>query len=354
MRRQFNTREDERSIPSNNGGYNNGYPPYNQQYPSDYSQQGYYQQPNVYQNSYEGYQQPPQKPKKPFYKKWWFWLLIVLGIIIFLIVCLEVANSPSKGEQHHNKSVEYYAFPYYASTKPHIIISNKKDITNDYQQKRFYQLGYQVIQQKSKVKNLNSYSPKGIYVKKKKFKHTYLIVLILKKDQTEYETNMILDIQDSDMRNKFNYKVSYYVTDFDSSKRADNLLRKKSSEDNSSKSNDSAGEGDQSSNQKSSIPIEYSNALSDAENYSSTLHMSKQAIYDQLTSQDGNKFPAAAAQYAIDNLKADYNANALASAKDYQRYAKLSNEEVKEQLVSPDGGKFTPEQADYAMQHLND
>ena len=82
--------------------------------------------------------------------------------------------------------------------------------------------------------------------------------------------------------------------------------------------------------------------------------MSKQAIYDQLTSQDGNKFPAAAAQYAIDNLKADYNANALASAKDYQRYAKLSNEEVKEQLVSPDGGKFTPEQADYAMQHLND
>lgn len=94
MRRQFNTREDERPIPSSNGEYNNSVPPYNQQYPNGYNQQGYYQPPNEYRNSYEGYQQPPQKPKKPFYKKWWFWLLIALGIFI-LFIAIGVAGSYS-------------------------------------------------------------------------------------------------------------------------------------------------------------------------------------------------------------------------------------------------------------------
>src|SRR5665648_750188 len=47
---------------------------------------------------------------------------------------------------------------------------------------------------------------------------------------------------------------------------------------------------------------EYTNALKKAEIYSETMHMSKQGIYDQLTSDYGEKFPADAAQYAFDNL----------------------------------------------------
>ena len=39
--------------------------------------------------------------------------------------------------------------------------------------------------------------------------------------------------------------------------------------------------------------------------------MSKQGIYDRLTSDAGEKFPEDAAQYAIDNLKVDYKKNAL-------------------------------------------
>ena len=48
---------------------------------------------------------------------------------------------------------------------------------------------------------------------------------------------------------------------------------------------------------------EFTKALKKAEIYSKTLNMSKQAIYDQLTSSYGEKFTAEEAQYAIDNLE---------------------------------------------------
>jgi hypothetical protein len=80
--------------------------------------------------------------------------------------------------------------------------------------------------------------------------------------------------------------------------------------------------------------------------------MSKQGIYNQLTSQYGEKYSAEAAQYAVDNLKADYNANALEKAKSYQKNMAMSPEAIRQQLTSANGEKFTPEEADYAIQHL--
>ena len=62
---------------------------------------------------------------------------------------------------------------------------------------------------------------------------------------------------------------------------------------------------------ESNIPTEYKSALKKAESYSNMMHMSKQGIYDQLTSEYGEKFSPEAAQYAIDNMQADWNANAL-------------------------------------------
>ena len=100
--------------------------------------------------------------------------------------------------------------------------------------------------------------------------------------------------------------------------------------------------------------MEYRNALRSAENYSSIMHMSKKGIYDQLTSEYGDRFPADAAQYAVDNLKADYNANALAKAKDYQEMMSMSTQAIYDQLTSEYGEQFTPEQAQYAIDHLND
>lgn len=102
------------------------------------------------------------------------------------------------------------------------------------------------------------------------------------------------------------------------------------------------------------VPAEYKSALSQANTYASTMHLSKQGVYDQLVSEYGGKFSAEAAQYAIDNVKADWNANALAQGKTYQNDMHLSPAAVHDQLVSSYGGKFTAAEADYAVAHLND
>ena len=105
---------------------------------------------------------------------------------------------------------------------------------------------------------------------------------------------------------------------------------------------------------KSNIPAEYASALNQAGSYANTMHMSKQGVYDQLVSEFGGKFSAKAAQYAIDNVKSDWNANALAKAKDYQTQQSLSPSAIHDQLTSAAGEKFTTAEADYALAHLND
>ncbi len=100
--------------------------------------------------------------------------------------------------------------------------------------------------------------------------------------------------------------------------------------------------------------MEYQNALKKAESYSKLMHMSKQRIYDQLTSEYGEKFPADAAQYAVDNLKADYKANALEKAKSYQQTMNMSKSAIYDQLVSKYGEQFTAKEAQYAIDHLDD
>jgi hypothetical protein len=102
------------------------------------------------------------------------------------------------------------------------------------------------------------------------------------------------------------------------------------------------------------VPVEYKSALKQAGSYAKTMHMSKQGVYDQLVSEYGGKFSAEAAQYAIDNVVADWNANAVAQAKNYQDVMSLSPSAIYDQLTSQYGAKFTQEEADYAIQHLND
>lgn len=102
------------------------------------------------------------------------------------------------------------------------------------------------------------------------------------------------------------------------------------------------------------VPAEYKSALNQAGSYANTMHMSKQGVYDQLVSQYGGQFSAPAAQYAIDNVKADWNANALAKAKDYQKTMSMSPAAIHDQLTSAAGEKFTASEADYAIAHLND
>lgn len=101
-----------------------------------------------------------------------------------------------------------------------------------------------------------------------------------------------------------------------------------------------------------SVPKEYQSALSQANMYSDMLSMSKTGIYDQLTSDVAGKFTPEAAQYAVDNVDADFNANALKKAQMYQDDMSLSPDAVHDQLTSEFGEKFTPAEADYAIQNL--
>lgn len=105
---------------------------------------------------------------------------------------------------------------------------------------------------------------------------------------------------------------------------------------------------------EANISSEYLAALNQAESYSESMHMSKQGIYDQLISEYGGKFDANAAQYAIDNVDADWNENALETAKSYRESMSMSSSEIHDQLTSDYGEKFTEEQADYAIKHLDD
>lgn len=125
-----------------------------------------------------------------------------------------------------------------------------------------------------------------------------------------------------------------------------------SSKKGSAKSSQSRAVSTQKKETAPSVPTEYRSALTKAKQYSSMMHMSKQGIYDQLTSEYGEKFSAEAAQYAIDHLKVDYNQNALAKAKDYQSQMNMSPEAIRSQLTSSSGEKFTQSEADYAVNHL--
>lgn len=97
--------------------------------------------------------------------------------------------------------------------------------------------------------------------------------------------------------------------------------------------------------------IEEKNALKKAETYSNSLHMSKQGIYNQLTSSVEG-FTKEAAQYAIDNIEADWNKNALEKAKTYQTSMSMSSKAIYNQLISSVEG-FTKSEAQYAIENLD-
>lgn len=100
------------------------------------------------------------------------------------------------------------------------------------------------------------------------------------------------------------------------------------------------------------VPKEFKNALDKGQMYSDMMDMSKAGVLQQLTSQYGEKFPDDAAQYAIDNINADWNENALNKAKTYYDTMSMSKDAVYTQLTSSYGEQFTAEEAQYAIDNL--
>ncbi|WP_315074756.1 Ltp family lipoprotein [uncultured Clostridium sp.] len=54
---------------------------------------------------------------------------------------------------------------------------------------------------------------------------------------------------------------------------------------------------------KDNVPKEYQSALKKADSYANIMNFSKKGLYQQLTSDAGEKFTEEEAQYAINNLE---------------------------------------------------
>ena len=95
------------------------------------------------------------------------------------------------------------------------------------------------------------------------------------------------------------------------------------------------------------VKAEYKEALKKAKDHPLVKKMSKQGMHNWLTSEP-NPFSPEAAQWAVDNMRADWKANALEKAKSCQG----TPEEIYLHLISDEVG-FTKKEADYAVSHLN-
>ncbi|WP_210142674.1 Ltp family lipoprotein [Staphylococcus sp. GDY8P42P] len=125
-------------------------------------------------------------------------------------------------------------------------------------------------------------------------------------------------------------------------------------ESNSLNNDNNDNESDSSSNDNNDdgVSREFKNALKSAQDYQEFMPMSKAGLYDQLTSSAGDQYPEDAAQYAIDNLDADYKENALKSAENYQEFMPMSDKELFDQLTSDAGDQYTQEEAQYAIDNI--
>lgn len=253
------------------------------------------------------YQQviPPQS--KPFYKKWWF---IAIAVFVGLVLIGSLTNPKGKNS---TKETESSTTSTTTESSSGITVPNVVGMRGDEARATLEALG--------KV---------GISFKDEAGKKMVL-------DVTNW--TVISQTPEAGATLSKDAKVTLFVHhDTDDAKPTDNPTIDAPSTTES---------------KKDDVPRDYHKALKSAENYSKTLHMSKQGIYDQLTSEFEG-FSPEAAQYAIDNIQADWNANALAKAKEYEKTLNMSDEAIRDQLVSEYGEKFTQEEADYAVAHLDD
>lgn len=80
---------------------------------------------------------------------------------------------------------------------------------------------------------------------------------------------------------------------------------------------------------------------------------SRASLTQQLTSSTGNQFTASQAAYAVANCGADWNAQAVDAAKGYiASGAGFSRQSMIQQLTSQYGNQFTPAEAEYAANQV--
>ena len=99
--------------------------------------------------------------------------------------------------------------------------------------------------------------------------------------------------------------------------------------------------------------VSQQNAYASAKSYLDFKGFSRAGIIEQLTSEYGEGFPPADAEFAIARLEAeggvDWNAEAAQAAQSYLEFKAFSRQGLIEQLTSEYGEGFTREQAEYGV-----
>lgn len=99
--------------------------------------------------------------------------------------------------------------------------------------------------------------------------------------------------------------------------------------------------------------VSQQNAYGSAQSYLEFKGFSRSGLIQQLSSEYGEGFPVADAEFAIARLEAeggvDWNAEAAESAKSYLEFKSFSRQGLLDQLTSEYGEGFTPEQAEYGV-----
>lgn len=270
------------------------------------------------------------KVKKPIFKKWWFWVIVGL----FIIIVIAAASGDTDEENAQSSSQPSAAVD--ANGKVIVITG---DEAGEYGKELTYNAGTEFEETIWAY-----YIPEGAYTVTNKGEYRNQLNVCNDETHTNEEgweetADANVYMLDPGQTESVEIKSGYHVE----VSKGSNFEFTAQSADVQPAPTEKAEE---------SVPTEYKSALKKAIQYGEIMHMSKAGIYNQLTSEYGEKFTPEAAQYAIDNADIDYKANALEKAKDYQNTMNMSPAAIYDQLISEYGEQFTAEEAQYAIDNL--
>ena len=106
----------------------------------------------------------------------------------------------------------------------------------------------------------------------------------------------------------------------------------------------------------SGMTLSQQNAVKTALNYVDLMAFSRKGLIDQITSEYADNFPREDAEYAISYLEknelVDWNEEAAQCAQNYIDLMSFSRDGLFQQMTSESGDKFTKEQTEYALSQV--